>query len=419
MPGTRYAIYVIGVFALANTFNFLDRQLLAILLVPIKDELGASDAEMGFLSGFAFALFYTFAGIPIARWADRGTRRSIMAGGIALWSGMTAVCGLARSFWQLAGARVGVGVGEAALTPAAHSMISDYFTPRHRATALAVLTMGAHVGVILGMGIGGAIVDHWGWRAAFFIAGAPGLLVALLVRLTVREPLRGQSEGIVAAPEVEPLGTVLRTLWRLRTFRHLALGASLQAFFGYGFLAWAPTFMMRVHDMSPGEVGLPLGLILGLGGLTGALVSGGMSDRLARRDPRWYVWLPALTAVAMIPFALLFLYWPTAMAAMLFFAPAVCLGNFYPPPIYALTQGLVGARMRGIAASILLLVINLIGLGLGPWLVGVLNDALNAQFGAHAIRYSLAIIGLSNIWAAAHFVRAARSVRAELRTVVS
>ena len=409
----RYAAYVLCVFALANGFNFLDRQILAILLEPIRAELGVSDTALGFLSGPAFALFYALAGLPIARWVDRGSRRAIMAWGVALWSIMTAVCGLARSFVQLAIARTLVGVGEATQTPAAHSLISDYFEPRRRATALAINSAGANVGVLVGLALGGWLADAYGWRMTFVAVGVPGLAVALLIRLTVREPTRGSADGLSSSSDAGSFAEAARKLWSLRTYRHAALGASLQALFGYSLVSWAPTFMARVHGWSAGEIGLPLGLVMGLGGAAGAITGGALSDRLGRRDPRWYTYLPALTAIGMTPFALLFLYWPDGMG-MLWYAPAVFLGTFYPAPCYALAQNLVPPRMRGTSSAVMLLSITIIGLGVGPQLIGLLNDALAPRLGEHAIRYSLSLVVLANLWASGHYLWASRSVREEL-----
>jgi len=409
----RYAVYALCIFALSNGFNFLDRQILAILLEPIRADLGVSDTALGFLSGPAFALFYALAGLPIARWVDHGSRRTIMAFGIALWSLMTAACGLARNFVQLAVARTLVGVGEATQTPSAHSLISDSFEPRRRATALAINSAGANVGVLVGLALGGWLADAYGWRVTFVSVGLPGLVVALLIRLTVREPTRGSADGTTASRDAGSFAEAARALWRLRTYRHAALGASLQALFGYSLISWAPTFMARVHGWSAGEIGLPLGLIMGLGGAAGAILGGALSDRLGRRDPRWYTYLPFLTAIAMLPFALLFLLWPDG-GGMLWYAPAVVLGTFYPAPCYALAQNLVPPHMRGTSSAVMLLAITIIGLGVGPQLVGLLNDALAPRLGEHAIRYSLALVTLANLWASAHFLLASRSVRAEL-----
>ena len=420
----HYTYYVLALFMLANLFNFLDRQILAILLEQIKRDLQVSDTAMGFLGGFAFALFYAFAGLPIARLADRGSRRTIMAAGIALWSAATALCGAARGFTQLALFRVGVGVGEAALTPCAHSMLSDYFPPEKRATVISIYTVGAHLGLAVGLPLGGWIATHYGWRPAFVVVALPGLLVALAVRLTVREPIRGSSEGGGSErsgsegaennAESQSFADVIGVLWRLRSFRHLAFAASLQAFFGYGFLGWAPAFLIRVHGMSEVQLGWSLGLILGFGGAVGTFFGGWVVDKLGGRDSRRYMQVPAFAALITTPFALLFLHYPAVSWALVLYVPAVVIGNIYPAPVYATTQNLVAPHMRGVAASVLLLVINLIGLGLGPQLVGILNDVLEPRFGTEAIRYSMSIVGVANVWAAVHFLLAARTLREDL-----
>ncbi len=395
-------------------FNFIDRQILAILLEPIKQELQVSDTAMGFLTGIAFALFYTIAGIPIARWADRGTRRTIIALGIAVWSVMTALSGLARSFPQLTLARIGVGVGEAAASPPAHSLISDYFPPERRATALGIYTMGAYLGILFGLLLGGWINEFFGWRMAFFVVGLPGLVLALVVRLTLREPPRGHSEGLTDPGEQQSTREVLRYLWALRSFRHLSIAASLYGFAGYGFGAWAPAFLMRVHDMGTGETATWLGLSIGLGGAAGAYLGGRISDGLGASDARWFMRVPALGALAAIPFYVLFLFLPDKLPALLCFIPAAVLSAFYVGPTFAMTQGLAKLHMRAMASAILLFILNLIGLGLGPQAVGILNDLLADEFGKEAIRYSLLITGVTNVWAVGHSFLAARTLREDL-----
>ena len=399
---------------LAYVFNFVDRQILSILLQPIKAELQVSDTAMGFLTGMAFALFYTFAGLPIARWADYGTRRTIIALGIAIWSVMTAASGFARNFVQLALARVGVGVGEATLSPAAHSLISDYFPPERRATALAIYSMGASFGILLGLAAGGWLRETLGWRAAFLIVGLPGLAVALLTRLTVREPPRGHVEGLSAETHGESLGEVLAYLWRLRSFRHLSLAASLYGFAGYGFSIWAPAFLERSHQMSATEVGFWLGPILGLGGALGTYLGGRLGDHLGAKDARWYMRLAAIGACLQLPFALAFLLWPDAGPALAFLIPSTVLSLFYVAPTYAMTQGLAKLRMRALATAVLLFVLNLVGLGLGPQVVGILSDLLSPRLGTDSLRYALLIVVLTNLWAAGHSLVAARWLREDL-----
>jgi predicted MFS family arabinose efflux permease len=407
--------YVLGLLFVVYVFNFVDRQILSILLEPIKRDLGVSDTAMGFLTGWAFAVFYTFAGIPIARYADTGVRRSVIAAGAALWSAMTALSGLAQSFTQLALARIGVGVGEAACSPPAHSLLSDYFPPERRATALAIYASGIHFGTAFGYLAGGWINEAFGWRAAFFVVGLPGLLIALLVRATIREPVRGASEGLAVHAEAPPAREVIAFLWSRRSFRHLSLASALTAFAAYGVAIWTPAFLARVHGMQSAEIGLWLGLIAGIAGATGAYLGGLAVDRLRTRDPRYGVWLPAGAALLGLPSVLALLFWPDPHTALLLSIPSTLLGAVWLGPVFMLTQNLVRIRMRAVASAILLFVINLIGLGLGPQTVGLLNDLLAPRFGSAAIRFSLAgVVLVMSAWAALHFVLAARTLRSDL-----
>ncbi len=413
-PSRARARWVLFVLVVVYAVNFIDRNILAVLLQPIKEELGASDTEMGFLTGFAFAVFYTFAGIPIARIADRGSRRNLMAVGIAFWSVMTAACGLARGFGELALARIGVGVGEASATPAAHSLISDYFPPERRTQAIAIYNSGASIGVLFGLLLGGWLQQTFGWRVAFAVVGLPGVLVALLVWVSVAEPPRGGSEGIQDPGESPDLRATLRHLAALRTFRHVALAASLYGMTAYGVLNWAPTFLRRVHELSYAEVGFKLGLVIGLGGAAGALLGGVLCDRLSKRDVRWLVWVPALAGVGLLPCFGVFTLSDDPGLALAAFLPVNLLNVVFAAPTYAIAQGLARLRMRAMASAIVLFVLNLIGLGLGPVLVGVLSDALEPRFGNEAIRYALLAVIAANLWAAAHSLLAARTLRRDL-----
>jgi MFS family permease len=416
-PTPAYARWVLGLLFVVYVFNFIDRQILAILLQPIKEELGASDTAMGFLTGIAFALFYTFAGIPIARAADRRARRTIIALGVTVWSGMTALSGMVGTFGQLAVARIGVGIGEAALVPPAHSLISDYFPPARRATAIAIFSMGVHVGIACGFLLGGWIAEFFGWRRAFYAVGLPGLGLAVLVRFTVREPIRGRVEGLVLDMSRDSVAEVLRFLWARRSFVHLALAAALHSFGGYAFAVWGPPFFMRVHGMASGPLGTWLGCVLGVGGAIGAVIGGLLGDRFGATDARWKLWVPGIGTLVQIPIVLLVLTTPAPYPAMLFLIPSAVLSAIWFGPVFALTQSLVKVRMRATAAAVLVFVINLIGLGLGPLSIGMLNDVLRPRFGPDAIRYSLVLLAATNVWAAAHFFLAARTIREDLRRV--
>jgi predicted MFS family arabinose efflux permease len=409
-----YANYVLGVLFVVYVFNFIDRQVLAILLQPIKQDLGVSDTAMGFLSGFAFALFYTAAGIPIARLADRTSRRTIIAVGLAVWSCMTAASGLSRSFAQLALARVGVGVGEAAGSPPAHSLISDYFPPERRATALAIYGTGIYVGAALAFALGGRIVQSFDWRTVFLAVGLPGIPLALLVRLTVREPPRGLSEGARGAEAQVPFREVVRYLFARRTFVWLVTAVSFQSLSGYAVLGWGPTFLIRVHGMGYAEVGLWLGLMIGLCGAGGAWLGGRISDRLSLRDVRWYMWVSALVTASSAPFGVAFVMIGETRLALWCFVPFYTLAAMYLGPMFWVVQGLVQLRMRATASAILLFIVNLIGAGAGPFVVGFLNDTFAASVGDEGVRYSLLLMLALGPVASVAFVLAGRRLREDL-----
>jgi MFS family permease len=413
----RYRRYALGLLVVVYVFNFVDRSILNILLQPIKDEFGVSDTMLGFLSGPAFAIFYTIVGIPIARWADQGVRRNIIALAVFIWSGMTALTGLAGSFTQLALARVGVGVGEAGGSPPAHSLISDYFPPERRATALAIYSLGIPIGAGIGYLAGGWLNDFFDWRTAFIAVGAPGVVLALVVRFTLREPTRGFYEpGGSAATTQHSLREVLSFLGRLASFKHLAFGAALHAFYGYGAGAFQPAFFARSHGIPTSEIGTWFALLGFTGGVAGTYLGGYLSDKLATRDLRWYMWLPALATVIYIPFAFLLYLWPDGRTALMLYFPGALLGGFYLGPTFAMTQTLVPPGMRAMASAILLFVINIIGLGLGPQFVGIVSDLLEPSFGIEALRYSLLLIVVGfSAWSILHYGLAARTLRADLR----
>jgi MFS family permease len=406
--------YALSVLIVVYTFNFIDRQILSILMEPIKQDLGLSDTQLGLLSGFAFAMFYATLGIPIARYADRSNRRNLIALALAVWSAMTAVSGLAQNFWHLLLARIGVGVGEAGCSPPAHSMIADYYPAESRATALGLYSLGIPVGILFGFLAGGWINEFFGWRTAFFVVGIPGLVLAVVMRLTVREPPRGMAEGRASTGVQPSIGETFRYLWAKRAFRHLAIGGALTAFVGYGVTSWFPSFLMRSHGMQTGEIGTWLGLILGIPGGIGIVAGGWLADRFGARDQRWYMWIVAIALLACVPFSVGVYLAPTATLALLFLIIPVALGNFYQATTFSQVQGLSTLRMRAVAAAVLLFILNIIGLGLGPQVTGILSDAMRPQFGDESLRYSLLICGLVNVWAAWHYYLAGRYLREDL-----
>jgi predicted MFS family arabinose efflux permease len=415
-PSPRHRRYVLGVLTAVYVSNYVDRQILSILLQPIKQEFSLSDTQLGFLTGISFAIFYATLGIPIAIWADRGNRRNIVALATVIFSLMTALCGFAASFVQLALARIGVGVGEAGSSPPSHAMVADLYPPQERATAMAIFALGVNLGILIGFLAGGWINEFFGWRAAFLVVGAPGLLLALLVRGTVREPARGQSEGRdeearAAAPS---LALAFLTFVRVRSLRHIALGAALNSFVGYGAVAFVPAFLIRSFGMSTGEVGTALALIIGIVGGAGTFLGGYFADRLARRDVRWNVWLVAACVGGATPFGLgVYLASDPFWALTAFLIPAA-VGALYLGPSLAMVQGLVPLRMRTLASAVLLFVINIIGLGLGPQAIGILSDLLAPRFGQESLRYALLLAGLVNVWSALHFYLAGRTLTRDL-----
>jgi len=415
-----YRRYALGLLVVVYVVNFVDRQILTILAEAIRLDLDISDTALGFLGGPAFAVFYTFAGIPIARWADRGVRRSIIAVGLFVWSAMTALTGLARGFSELALARIGVGFGEAACSPPAHSLLSDYFPPERRGTAFSIYALGIPIGSAIGTFAGGWILELFDWRTAFFVVGLPGVALAVLVRLTLREPPRGLSEGAAGARSAERqegLGEVLRFMLRLRSFRHMCLAAALHAFYGYGAAFFLPVFMFRVHGFGAGELSTWLALVGLVGGGLGTFLGGWLGDRLAPRDRRWYMGVPGVATAVGIPFAAGVYLWPDGYGALGFAVPAALMGAMYLGPTFAMAQGLARPRMRALVSAILLFVINLVGLGLGPQVVGLLSDSLAPRYGVESVRYALLwVVLVGAAWSTLHYALAARTLRADLRT---
>jgi len=410
-----YRRYVLGLLLVVYVFNFLDRQILTILLEPIKREFALSDVELGLLGGLAFAFFYTLLGIPIAMWADRGVRRDIIALALFVWSAMTALTGWATSFAGLLLARVGVGIGEAGGSPPSHSLLSDYYPAERRGFALGVYAAGIPIGAAIGALAGGWIGACFGWRMAFLVVGLPGILLALVVRLTLREPPRGHADGVALVGEAETLGRVLGFLLRLRSFRHLAFAAALHAFYGYGASTFLPSFLARVHEVPLGLRGTLFALILASGGI-GNVLGGRLADRLGARDPRWYLWVPGIGTLLGAPAAAVFYLWPTPYAAAAIGCLPAILGAMYLGPTFALTQTLVRPRMRALASAILLFVINLIGLGGGPTFVGWLSDRLEPVHGVEAVRYALlSTVVVGALWATFHYWAGARSLGEDLR----
>ena len=407
--------YALVLLTIVYAFNFIDRQLLSVLQESIKVDLSLSDSQLGLLTGFAFAMFYVTAGIPIARWADRGNRRNIVAASVGIWSFMTAISGFAQNYTQLLAARIGGGIGEAGGSPPSHSIISDIFPPAKRASALAFYSTGVNIGVLFGFLLGGWLNEFFGWRVAFMVVGFPGILLAFLVRGTIKDPIRGLLENKKVSDAQASFKEVVSLLWTRRTFRYMALAGGLNAFAGYGHITWATSFFIRSHEMSTGEIGTWLAISSGLFAAIGVFGGGLLADKLAPRDKRWYVWLPAIaTLLCVPPMFVLYLAGNQYVALIFAFIPGL-LHNVYLGCSIATTHALVGLRMRATASAILLLVLNIVGLGLGPFLVGLLSDSLAPSYGSESLRYAMVIL-LPSIMliSTGFFFYAARSIRDDL-----
>jgi MFS family permease len=417
MPVRR--AYVLAMLTLVYTFNYVDLQVLVILAQPIKVEFGLRDWQIGFLTGTAFALFYATLGLPIARLADRSHRVNIIAIALALWSAMTALCAAAGSFVQLAAARVGVGIGEAGGGPPSVSLLSSYFPKGQRSTAMGIYALGPTVGLLVGFVVAGWINEAFGWRAAMLLVGGPGLLLAVVVKLTVLEPrVRGEN-GALPVGEAPSFGRSLATLRARRTYLPLNLAAVAAAVTVYGFMVWIPAYLIRTFGLNTREVGTLVGLSAGLAGSVGVFGGGWLADRLSRSDARWLVWLPAATTLLFVPSILLVLFAPTARTALLLLIPAYLLALAYTGPTWAVLQTIAPPNVRATAAAILLFLVNLIGLGLGPQAVGTLSDLFESESGAGELRIALAIVACVSALASIFYLLCARSVRMDFDSAES
>lgn len=407
--------YVLFVLSLVMMLSIIDRQMLSILIDPIKSELGLSDAAMGVLSGTSFALLHVVVMIPIASWADRRSRRNLIAWGLGVWSVLTVLTGLARNFGEIFWVRLGLGVGEATAVPASHSLVADFFPIERRTTALSMLILAGPIGQTIAYAGGGWINEIWGWRAVFWVFGIPGLLLVVLVRTVIREPERGAAEGSEGRWESLPLSSALRFLVGLRSFRHMALAAALAAVANYSILIWSAPLWMRVFELGTGEVGTALALATGPSTAAGILLSGRVADRLSTRDVRWLVWIPALACALSLPFAVGFVWAPSHAMSFALLAPATFFGAMVIGPIFAAVQSVVWPNVRAVAAAWVSLLLTAFGLGIGPPLVGLATDLGTAAYGSGSIRYALAGSILFFGWAAVHLLWAARTLDQEIR----
>jgi len=395
-----YKRFALVMLTIVYAFNFIDRQILVILQEPIKADMGLSDTQLGLLSGFTFALVYVVAGIPIAYWADRGNRRNIVALSLTVWSGMTAISGFAQSYGQLLLARIGVGLGEAGGSPPAHSMISDYYPPEKRGRALSFYSMGVYIGILVGFMLGGIIADAFGWRMAFVVVGLPGVVFAIILRLTVKEPLRGRWDNTSTTQRTPTLAETLQILRRTPAFWYIAVGAGLMSYVGYGNGNFFPSYLVRNHDMSLAQVGMTLALVSGISGMAGTFLGGFLGDKYGAGDVRWYLWIPAIGGLIAFPPSLFVLLTDNTAIALGVQGAATVLATLYLGPCIAMSHMLVPSSMRALASAILFFVLNMIGLGLGPFVTGLMSDYLQPTYGDNSLRYSMVItafVGLFGI----------------------
>ncbi|MHA7872438.1 MAG: spinster family MFS transporter [Hyphococcus sp.] len=407
----RYRYFVLAVLTIVYTFNFVDRQIIAILSPAIKEDLGLSDSVLGLLKGLAFAVLYTTLGIPIAWLADRWNRVNIVAISLALWSGFTALSGLALNATQLAAARIGVGIGEAGCSPPAHSLISDYFPKEKRASALAIYSLGIPFGQMFAFLAGGWVLQNLGWRNAFFIVGIPGVLLAIIMKLTVREPLRGAQDSDRQPKASGNFEHNLKQLMRIPSYWGVILAVTLASFTGYGTGLWIVDFYRRTYELSYFDITLPLGLLNGVAYGIGTYCGGYFTDRWGRKDKGAYAWLPGIGMLLTIPVGWLSLWSPTPFWAFFWSAPFLIGLGFYLGPSFSLVQTLAPIKLRAFATAFFFLILNLIALGFGPLWVGALSDLFAADYGeVTGLRIAMTTLGAFSLLAALAFFWTARKL---------
>lgn len=394
----------------AYFFSYMDRQILAILQEDIRRELLLSDTQLGLLAGFAFAIFYATLGLPVARWADRGNRINIIAIALALWSAMTAVCGLAQNFVQLLLARIGVGIGEAGSSPPSHSIIADLYPPEKRAGAMGIYSLGVVLGAAGGTIIGGTLAHFFGWRVAMFAVGVPGILLAIVIKLFVVEPRRGLSDPAHAEAHaaMPGFGEGFRSLFANRAAVHLVMGVTITSLIGYGHTAFGPSFMIRTIGLDKLQIASIVAPVGAVCGTLSAVLGGWLANKVAER---WGLHAQSWLVLAMksvgLPLSFLFFASSDPWIAVPVYWVSLLLVNSYLGPTFALIQGLAPLRMRALWAAVTLLVINLIGLGLGPTLIGVISDALKPSLGdAESLRWAMLTFAAATPWALFHYWRA-------------
>jgi MFS family permease len=415
--GSGYRYYMLWVLMAIHAMNYVDRKALGLLLQSIKVDLALTDTQLGFLTGIAFALFYSVLGIPIARWADRGNRVTIVALTTGIWSVMVCLCGTATSFAQLLLIRIGVAVGEAGCIPPAHSLIADYFERTKRAGAVSIYMLGAPIAVVIGFLVTGWLNNYFGWRTTLILLGLPGVVLALLAWFTLIEPRLASQPTPAAASTPQPsFKEVLSALWAIRTFRHLLVAFAILAFFGYGINQWKPSFFIRSYGLDTATLGTWLAGVYGFGGILGTYLGGMLAERYAANNEALQLRTMAIAYTLFALFSAGVYLAPTyhiAFGLMFVATVGVFMIN---GPLFAAIQTLVPERMRALSIAIIYLFANLIGMGLGPLSVGILSDAFMTQTGQESLRYALLALCPGYIWVSWHMWRASKTIAGDLRT---
>lgn len=412
-PGVspRRAIVTLATLSLVCLLNYYDRSLINILIEPIKRDMQLSDSQIGVLTGLAFGLVYSLSAVPVARLADRYGRVRILACSLTLWSAMTGLCGMARSYPVLVAARFGVGLGEAGGLPATHAIVSEHFSKTHRSSALSIIAVMSGLGIAAGSALGGWIASHWGWRHAFIIGAVPGLVLAVLLILLVRDHRQGRatSQSVAATG----FWTALMTLMRRRAYLWLCIGYALGSVGSYAFQVWGQAYIMRRFDLDVAQVGASFSLVYGAAMIFGLIVGGAIGARLTKRDTRWTLWLMAICFGSALPLTAAVLHAPTYPAALVLLFVQTSFYILHTGPCYALVQSLSGSSLRSTGAACFMMVANLAGLGLGPTVTGWLSDRLGGG-SATALAQSILIVSLTFLLAAAAFLIGTRTVMRDI-----
>ena len=399
----KHRTYALVILMLVYAFNFIDRRILTILQTPIKEEFNLNDGQLGLLTGFLFALVYTGFGIPVARIADSTSRKGVIVVSLTIWSAFTAISGLVTSYFQLALARMGVGVGEAGGSPPAHAIVSDLYEPEKRARALAIYSSGLYLGTLLGNVGGGWLSEAFDWRTAFMVVGIPGVALAILMQMTVKEPVRGLS-GLKPSTEKITFMQSFRHLWGLKSFRFYSIATGVGTFVTYGVGDWMVPFMERSHGMSRTEIGFTYGMVAGIAGAIGTIGGGIFADWLGKRDKRWQLWIPMWGKFIGGPIFILGLMSQDPYIALTCYGIGLTLAAAYLGPSLAVTHSLVPPGMRAMSSAVLFLILNMIGLGLGPLLVGMasdfFNDAAACNMADQAVQAARSCARTENLYAA-------------------